>query len=650
MRTVVAGVVGSLLPGLGHLLVGKRALGLAILVPTLAIITVVAAWAAAVGPFGVVAAIVAPGALAALLVVDVVVAIFRAGAGLDAARRTNPGRPALAATVVLVLLLVAVPHVLAARSIAAANGFLDSMFAPAATEATAPEVPALAPTPGSPDAAPADPAAMMPPAATPTAAGSWPATAPPDQAPAAGSSVWPFPTMSTAPSASASPTASPGSTASPGPVNIAGPWDRAYPVPVDDGSSGSLPALGVAVPWTAPGAIPWGDDGRFDLLLLGSDAGRDRWSRRTDVMLLVEVDVATGRVALIGLPRNLTNAPYPPGPARDGISCGCQPGLLNEMYVEASVRHPGRWPGSTPEVKGIGAVRAVVSEITGRPIDAVLVVDLIGVIRVVDAMGGVDITVPYAVEDRWYPDPILGDRHLRIPAGRQHMNGRTALAYARSRHQDSDYGRMARQQTLLLAIRDQIGPATLLSAPSLFEAARGTAWTDLPRESLPSLVELFGRAAHAPVAQLRIVPPAWSSALSRPEVDRIRRAIAALLPGTPKPGTATAPFPVGTPVPVATPTPPPATPSPAPTPPPAGAIASGDYRCLDVGTARDRIEADGFDVVAITPSPPGAAFYLDWIVVGQDPPPGTLLAPGAGIGIVVAAPGTACGGSGGTTP
>jgi hypothetical protein len=179
--------------------------------------------------------------------------------------------------------------------------------------------------------------------------------------------------------------------------------------------TGTLPALGAAVPWNRPGAVPWGDDGRFDLLLLGSDAGTDRWSRRMDVMLLVEIDVATGKVAMIGLPRNLVNAPFPPGAARDAVGCGCFKDLLNALYVEATVRHPSRWPG-TGAVSGIGAVRAVVSELTGRPIDAVLVADLWGVIKVVDAMGGIDINIPAAVHDDRYPDPVYGSIVLDIAA------------------------------------------------------------------------------------------------------------------------------------------------------------------------------------------------------------------------------------------
>ena len=184
----------------------------------------------------------------------------------------------------------------------------------------------------------------------------------------------------------------------------------------------------------------------------------------------------------------------PAGPARDAVTCGCFKDLLNALYVEATVRHPDRWPG-TGAVAGIGAVRAVVSELTGRPVDAVLVADLWGMIKVVDAMGGIDVYVPDSVYDKRYPDPVYGKMELYIPKGQHHFDGRMALAYARSRHQDSDYGRMARQQTLLLAIRDQIGAKTILNAPDLFAAAKGFTWTDLPRDSLPNLVTLFGKAA-----------------------------------------------------------------------------------------------------------------------------------------------------------
>jgi LCP family protein required for cell wall assembly len=334
--------------------------------------------------------------------------------------------------------------------------------------------------------------------------------------------------------------------------------------------TGDLPSLSASFPWERTAAnAPWGSDGRFSLLLLGSDAGPDRWSRRMDIMILVEVDVATGKTSMIGLPRNLVNVPLPPGAARDATPCKCFNYLLNEMYAEATSRHPSRWPG-TGATSGIGAVRATISHLTGRPIDAVLVSDLWGVIKVVDAMGGVDITVPARVYDRNYSDPVRGSIVLDIRSGAQHFDGRMALAYARSRHQDSDYGRMARQQTLLLAIRDQLSPLSILTAPALVDAARGLVWTDISRESLPALVEIFSRAKSATVKQLRIVPSKYPAYLTPAWVTRIQADIAKLLGTVPPPpddyiGATPSPSESPTPSPSESPTP---SPSESPTPSP----------------------------------------------------------------------------------
>jgi LCP family protein required for cell wall assembly len=517
-RPVLVTLASALVPGLGHLMIGRRRIGLAYLVPTLLLGAVVAAWALRQGLYGVAALLVTPGALTVLFAINILVAGWRASAAVEAMGRTNPSRVAIAGSALVVLVVVGIPHLVAGNTILATEAFLDETFA------------GLEPTPGPGTAGVETPGPEF--------------TEPPEE------TAMP-PGGSPGPSGSAAPT--------PQPTPVIAP----YPT---DGGNGTLPAFGAPVPWKRASAEqPWGDDGRFDLLLIGSDAGAGRWSRRTDVMLLVEVDVETGAVAMIGLPRNLQNAPYPPGPARDDSACGCQPGLVNEMYVEATARSPGLWPGRGA-VKGIGAVRSVVSTLTGRPIDAVLIVDLIGVVRVVDAMGGIDIDVPEAVIDHAYPDPGNGKIELRIKAGKQHFDGRTALAYARSRHMDSDYGRMERQQTLLLAIREQLGPAIILNAPALFGAAKGTAWTDLPREALPALVELFGKTSGAKVKQLRIVPSRYPTWLTAAWVNQIRQDVADLLPGTPDPRRIAVPRPVATPRPTARPTPKPtARPTPRPT-------------------------------------------------------------------------------------
>jgi LCP family protein required for cell wall assembly len=337
-----------------------------------------------------------------------------------------------------------------------------------------------------------------------------------DTSPTPSASLDPTTSGAGSPSPDASPVASPGSSVGHG------------------GGTGTLPSLTVTTPWARPGEIPWGDDGKFDLLLLGSDAGADRWSRRMDVMLLVEVDVTTGRVAMFGFPRNMMRVPLPPGAARNASPCGCFQKLLNEVYTDATFYYPQLWPGEG-NVSGIAAVRATISELAQRPIDAVLVADLWGVIKVVDAMGGIDMNVTESIYDKNYPDPVLGSIQLRIDSGQQHLNGRLALAYARSRHQDSDYGRMRRQQALLLAIRDQLGAATILNAPALAAAAKGYVWTDLPRSSLPNLVDLFSRAATAQVRLYRFAPSAYPAYLDAATIAKIRGVIANAFPAVPSP-------------------------------------------------------------------------------------------------------------------
>jgi LCP family protein required for cell wall assembly len=532
-RHAAAGLLSLVIPGLGQLLLGRRRAGAVFLVPVLLLVVAGLGAYAGGGLTSILAFVVTPGVLPGLAVLNVALAAWRILAAADAMRWAP--RPEVAGALVgpAALLLVLVPHFWLGSTIAATDDFLDSTFS-AGVDPEETDEPFITPPPD------------------------W-TFAPDDEDDETNPPPTPF--------VSPDPLATPGPTPTPRPPMTSG--------------IGTLPGLNASVPWDRPGAVPWGNDGKFDLLLLGSDAGRDRWSRRMDVMLLVEIDVSSGKVAMIGLPRNLVNAPFPPGKARDAVPCGCLRGLLNELYVEATIRHPDRWPGSGA-TEGIGAVRSVISELTGRPIDGVLVADLWGVIKVVDAMGGIDINVPNAVYDARYPDPVYGKIEIRIPAGKQHLDGRMALAYARSRHQDSDYGRMARQQTLLLAIRDDIGPKTILDAPALFRAAKGFTWTDLPRSSLPNLVTLFSKAADASVKHLRIVPPTYPAFLTPTEITRIRANIGKLVGvapppvATPKPSVAptpgpsggapspSAPAPTHTPPPAATP-PPPTDPPPSPT-------------------------------------------------------------------------------------
>ena len=91
----------------------------------------------------------------------------------------------------------------------------------------------------------------------------------------------------------------------------------------------------------------------------------------------------------------------------------------------------------------------------GVPVQRYAVIDFEGFKRIVDAAGGVDVDVPHEIIDYEYPTPDYGIEMLQIPAGRVHMDGELALKYVRTRHGDSDFGRLQRQQQVMLAIRDK---------------------------------------------------------------------------------------------------------------------------------------------------------------------------------------------------
>ncbi|MGH2456173.1 MAG: LCP family protein [Candidatus Limnocylindria bacterium] len=271
--------------------------------------------------------------------------------------------------------------------------------------------------------------------------------------------------------------------------------------------SGSVAPTTTPQPTPAPTPVPrWSDDGRLDLLLVGGDAGPGRWSLRTDTMILLSVEVATGRAAMFGIPRNMTNVPLPEGPAAAFPDCDCYPDLINSLYVYAG-DHPEIFRGG--DARGYLALQDAVSELVDRPVDGMLVVTLQGFVRLVDALGGLDIYTPYSLYDATYPhEDGIHHEVLWIPAGQHHFDGHTALAFARSRHQDTDYDRMWRQQLVLTAMRRQTCPGDLvLRIPELLDIARDSLWTNVPIEDLPDLLQLANGVKAEGIGRYQFWPP-----------------------------------------------------------------------------------------------------------------------------------------------
>lgn len=293
-------------------------------------------------------------------------------------------------------------------------------------------------------------------------------------------------------------------------------------------------------PTTAPGASSAAApdapirNGRLNVLLVGSDAGPDRTGVRTDTMILASLDTRTGRTVLFTLPRNLERIPFAPGSVMarqfpDGfVGSGCAPDcLLNAVYHYAATNRPDLFPGDPDP--GMTALRSAVTAILGIPVDYQANVDLAGFSKLVDALGGVTIRVERRL-------PIGGldafGNHVRpsgyVEAGLQHMNGDTALAYARSRSDSSDYERVQRQRCLLGAIQRQADPSNVLANFSQLASSTADALqTDIPRSLLPDLVKVAFKVKSQPILSLTFTPPLVNTA--RPDFAAIRAAVQAAL-------------------------------------------------------------------------------------------------------------------------
>ena len=280
---------------------------------------------------------------------------------------------------------------------------------------------------------------------------------------------------------------------------------------------------------TLPPATPFAGYGRVNVLLLGGDAGPGRWSLRTDTMVVVSIDPGTGDTAMISVPRNLPRLPFPPDtPLGKRFPRGFTD-LANAVYPYVNQR-PDLVGGASDA--GAQAIKLGIAQLLGIPIHFYVLVDMAGFVDVVDALGGIDIDVARGVPSPGNPGGAKHQVPAYIKAGQQHMDGTLALAYARSRHADSDYYRMARQRCVLGAIAAKATPAALASGlPELLGALGDAVTTDIPRSSLGDFAVVINRfqanGGLATVRTLHLAPPFYQS--SRWKADQVRALVTTVL-------------------------------------------------------------------------------------------------------------------------
>jgi LCP family protein required for cell wall assembly len=221
---------------------------------------------------------------------------------------------------------------------------------------------------------------------------------------------------------------------------------------------------------------------RFNVLLLGGDAGPGRWGLRTDAMHLVSVDPSGGEIVVVSVPRNLPRAPMP-GAIAEKFPKGFT-NIANAVFGwgEANADEVREALGPT-DAPGASLTAAMVAELTGVRVDAWVLTDMAGFIELIDAAGGVRVWVEEKIKA---PGSVPSGKHpvADFEAGWHEMDGTDALAFARARTQDSDYHRMARQRCVLASLADQVEPEELvLRWPQLTAAIAANIRTNLaPRD------------------------------------------------------------------------------------------------------------------------------------------------------------------------
>ena len=264
--------------------------------------------------------------------------------------------------------------------------------------------------------------------------------------------------------------------------------------------------------------------GRYNILLMGGDAGKDRSGLRPDSMTVASVDAETGRTVLISLPRNLMGAQFPEySPLHRKFPKGyrCRDGscMLNAIYTYATT-HKDLYPGVANP--GAQATKEAIEGTTGIPINYWVLIDLKGFESLVDAVGGITMDVYRRVPIGGGGSPISG----YVEAGKnRHLDGREALWFARSRADSSDYDRIVRQKCVMTAMLDQLDPVTVLTKFNKIAAAsKRVVATDIPAGDVNTMLDLALKAKKLPVSSVALMPPLINP--GKPDMARARRAVA----------------------------------------------------------------------------------------------------------------------------
>lgn len=355
------------------------------------------------------------------------------------------------------------------------------------------------------------------------------------------------------------------------PTAIAARYSRDQQLLVEKVFKGDTEEVQSSTRPTLEGPDPWADVPRLNVLLLGADGDASRkeniekYSIRTDTIIVASIDTKTGNTTLIQVPRNVQFTPFPEGSElADAFPRGFrgEPAgdwYVNSVWAKIELDYPNLLAGST--YRGAEGTKLAVEGITGLKMDYFVMLNIDGLQKLIDAMGGVTVNI----NDRL---AIGGDTSGRKPHGylevgpNQHLDGYHAMWYARSRLGYSDYERMARQSCLVDAVIKQANPTTLLTRFEAIASASGDMLlSDIPQRDLDDIIKLAFRVKDAKISRLVFSQGRNGYWYDRPDFEKMHEAVTNAIAG-PKPSpSATASGSPSSPTPTTTSASPSATPS-----------------------------------------------------------------------------------------
>jgi LCP family protein required for cell wall assembly len=224
------------------------------------------------------------------------------------------------------------------------------------------------------------------------------------------------------------------------------------------------------------------ENGRINILLLGIAGKGKAGTNLTDTIMIASLNTRTNQVALLSIPRDFY-VKIPEAGLQMKINSVYQYGLNRYSDTDRSVK----------------VLESIINDMTSLSINYYAILNFDGFEKAIDAIGGINVMNERDIYDSSYPGPNYSYETFKLEKGFQHLDGATALKYARERHDDpeGDFGRAKRQQQVMQTTKNKIFSTSTLfdfsALSKLLDTLGNNAITDIPTTEMESFFELSKR-------------------------------------------------------------------------------------------------------------------------------------------------------------